>query len=197
MYKYRLLAVLIPTLLLTGFNLNAGFAAQKKRASGRGIVGSIANSILAGAGEEIGRRIVQGIAKRLEVSAKSRTHYSQGHNGIPGVGHWRRFSPTNVSAYEGNTGTKQAAFVLTWDQMSRGVAGYYYTADRPDFHYDLVGENYREGYLVLKEVTRGEVTAIIRLSKSIRKGQVRWSGTMYNTDGRRIPVAIVRVAVQR
>lgn len=99
----------------------------------------------------------------------------------------------SYSTYQGNTGARKAIFMLSWSATNQEVTGYYYTTDRPDRRYELTGQNYKEGRLVLKEHTDGEVTAVIRLSKSVRKGQVRWSGTMYNTDGRKIPVTLARL----
>ena len=41
---------------------------------------------------------------------------------------------------------------------------------------------------MLEEYTGDRRTATIRLKKSKVKGKIVWSGTMQNTDGRRIPV---------
>lgn len=99
----------------------------------------------------------------------------------------------SFSTYQGSTGKKKAVFVLTWHTTNKKVSGYYYTTDRPSRRYDLAGQNYSDGRLVLKEFTDGETSAVIRLTKTRQKGQVRWSGTMYNTDGRRIPVTMTRL----
>ncbi|HTE19549.1 MAG TPA: hypothetical protein VK689_14370 [Armatimonadota bacterium] len=96
------------------------------------------------------------------------------------------------TTYFGKTGSKNAVFVLSWPSGGRKVSGYYYTTERPGRRYTLAGENYRDGRLELTEYTCGEETAAIRLKKSARRGQIRWSGTMYNTDGRQIPVRMAR-----
>ena len=83
--------------------------------------------------------------------------------------------------------------MLTWHTPSAQVTGYYYTKDRPSRRYDLTGQNYKDGQMVLKEIMDGEVTAVIRLTKSVKRGQIRWSGTMNNTDGRRVPVTMARL----
>ncbi len=94
--------------------------------------------------------------------------------------------------YIGSTGSRSANFVLNWARYGDRVTGYYYTDDDPDYHYRLVGHNYSNGRLVLREFDQGETTAVIRLHKTVRNGQIRWVGTMYNTDGRRIPVSFSR-----
>ncbi len=96
------------------------------------------------------------------------------------------------TTYFGNTGSKKAVFILRWPAKGRRVTGYYYTTDRPRRRYVLTGENYQDGRLVLHEHTRGKETAVLRLRKSTPSGRIRWSGTMHNTDGRKIPVQFGR-----
>ncbi len=95
------------------------------------------------------------------------------------------------STYTGKTGSKDATFVLNWGTGSR-VTGYYFTDDSPNRHYRLSGRNDRSGQLLLREYDHGRMTARIQLRKRVVGGQVRWSGTMFNTDGRRIPVTLTR-----
>jgi hypothetical protein len=102
------------------------------------------------------------------------------------------FAQTN-STYEGKTDSLNAEFVLHWSGGGDRVTGYYHTNDDPTQHYRLVGHNYHDGRLILKEYDQGQVTAVIRLRKTVRGNQIRWSGRMYNTDGRRIPVSFTRM----
>lgn len=105
------------------------------------------------------------------------------------------FAQAAPTTYQGSTGRKRAVFVLMWDEAGRGaVSGYYYTVDRPGRRYELAGQNYKNGRLVLTERTGGEASAVIRLTKSVYRGRIRWSGMMYNTDGRKIPVTFTRPA---
>lgn len=103
-------------------------------------------------------------------------------------------APTvHTSAYDGYTGGKSARFTLLWDAGTRRVTGSYYTTDRPQFCYRLDGENPAEGSLTLREYTGSALTATLRLTKAVRSGRVVWSGTMFNTDGRRIRVRMARL----
>lgn len=94
-------------------------------------------------------------------------------------------------AYRGKTGTKPVTFILRWNARGK-VTGYYYPPTLPYTEYELTGTNYADGRLVLTETTGGKVSAVLRLRKSIRNKKVVWSGTMYNTDGRKIPVTFSR-----
>ncbi len=94
--------------------------------------------------------------------------------------------------YTGKVGSKVAYLTIEWPKGSAKKAGWFITGSyslvENDKTYQLRGQNPRQGRLVLEEYTGDKRTATIRLKKSKVKGKITWSGTMYNADGRKIPV---------
>lgn len=86
-----------------------------------------------------------------------------------------------------------AEYTLQWSDTTMNVSGsYIYTSGRDRNVYQLKGTNDGKGHLEMKEYTAGTVSANIKLDKSIQDGEVAWTGTMYNTDGRTFPVVMKR-----
>lgn len=95
--------------------------------------------------------------------------------------------------YHGLTGKKAVIFYLNWPAPGKGskVTGdYFFLDDAMSTSYSLSGKNYKDGRLVLTEYREDKPTAVIRLRKSVKDGGIHWNGTMYNTDGRKIPVSL-------
>jgi hypothetical protein len=94
--------------------------------------------------------------------------------------------------YTGKVGSKEAYLTIEWPKGSSKRAGWFisgsYTVIESGKTYQLRGQNPRQGQLVLEEYTGDRRTATIRLKKSKFRGKIVWSGTMYNTDKRKIPV---------
>jgi hypothetical protein len=94
--------------------------------------------------------------------------------------------------YTGNVGSKAAYLTIEWPKGSSKKAGWFitgnYSVNDTGKTYQLRGQNPRQGRLILEEYTGDKRTATIRLKKSKVKGKITWSGTMVNTDGRKIPV---------
>jgi hypothetical protein len=95
----------------------------------------------------------------------------------------------HTSWYDGYVGRSQARFELTFEDGSRRVYGTYRTLRRT---YRLDGVNERSGQLTLNEYTDGVYTSISRLRKSNKGKRITWSGTMYNIDGRKVPIRFTR-----
>lgn len=93
--------------------------------------------------------------------------------------------------YRGNVGSLEAVFSLEWHDDGK-VTGLYSYPSRPGVTYRLVGENPREGFLVLDEFTGNERTARCELTKTITGGEIVWAGTMVNADGRAFEMSLAR-----
>lgn len=101
-----------------------------------------------------------------------------------------------VQIYGGTVGNLPAVFFIEW--AGAQVFGHYYHPSKgKEKSYQLKGTNPKQGVLVLKEFTRladgsNKLTATINLRKKIVGKKIIWSGTMNNTDGRKIPVSFSR-----
>jgi hypothetical protein len=94
--------------------------------------------------------------------------------------------------YIGNVGKLDAIFHLKW--LPDGtVQGYYYYPKRgAEKSYLLLGNNHAEGKLYLEEYTDKNLSARIYLTKSVADGNITWSGTMHNLDGRTLNINLSR-----
>lgn len=97
--------------------------------------------------------------------------------------------------YSGSVGKLPAEFTLNWLDQGR-VSGSYFHPKGKNIVYQLNGLNPADGVLNLTESTDGNVTSSITLAKSVNNGKIVWSGTMRNTDGRKLPVSFSRSAPQ-
>ncbi len=102
-----------------------------------------------------------------------------------------------VQVYAGKVGKLPAVFFIEW--AGKDVYGRYFHPSRGrDNDYVLRGTNPRNGVLELKEYTFNPktgsetYTAKISLRKKIVKGKIIWSGTMFNTDGRKLAISFWR-----
>lgn len=113
--------------------------------------------------------------------------------GPPSAGSGNATTPSPLlSAYQGKVGRLEARFELQW-HPDRSVTGrYWYPGRNPARNYELRGSNQKEGELVLDELTNGERTATIRMNKDSSQ-DLKWVGTMQNTDGRQFDVTMVRL----
>ena len=103
-----------------------------------------------------------------------------------------------VSVYGGKVGELEAVFFLEFTGTGNRVDGHYYYPSRgKEKSYMLKGSNPKEGVLLLEEYTTGAdgkqtLSANCRLTKSIEKGRIIWSGEMNNTDGRKFKMMFSR-----
>ena len=93
--------------------------------------------------------------------------------------------------YSGTVGKSQADFTLIWQDEGRLTGSYFHPKGKA-IVYQLEGSNPSDGVLALRELTNGNLTANITLTKATQDGKIVWSGTMENTDGRKIPVSFSR-----
>ena len=95
-----------------------------------------------------------------------------------------------VSSYSGQIGNLDARFELEWLPNNEVKGFYWHPARNPSIKYKLHGSNIQEGEVMLTEYTNGHITANISLLKSAKDGKTIWSGTMENTDGRKLGVSM-------
>lgn len=92
----------------------------------------------------------------------------------------------------GNTPVK-ASLTFANDQVT-GT----YTSNTSGKTYRLEGDNSIQGVATLVEFTFNEkskewiATAKVSLRKSVKNGNITWSGTMYNYDGRNVAVRFTK-----
>ncbi len=94
--------------------------------------------------------------------------------------------------YIGNVGKLDAIFYLKWLPDGTVQGSYYYPKRGADKSYLILGNNHAEGKLYLEEYTDNNLSARIYLTKSVTDGNITWSGTMNNLDGRSFKVNLSR-----
>ena len=92
--------------------------------------------------------------------------------------------------YTGNVGRLRVQACLT--NVGREVTGWYWTMQQYSNTYRLEGTNVQNGRFDLNEYTGSSISARIVLVKRVTAREIVWSGTMHNTDGRRIPMTLRR-----
>lgn len=84
------------------------------------------------------------------------------------------------------TGTSDGDYVnaqLKWNTVAETVSGSYYFTSNPKRVYRISGTNYYTGVIEISEYFNGRNTGDGTLYKTLKKGRIVWSGTIYNTDG--------------
>lgn len=99
---------------------------------------------------------------------------------------------TGGSTYSGNVGKLKAEYSLTWGSNGRVSGTYTYPTRSSGTVYKLEGFNREEGKLYLEEYTGSKLSAKCALVKEVSNGNIIWRGTMFNTDGRELPMTLIR-----
>jgi hypothetical protein len=84
--------------------------------------------------------------------------------------------------YSGTSDGDNISAELTWNN-DETVSGSYYFISNPNRVYRISGTNYYTGVIEMSEYFNGRNTGDGTLYKTLKKGRVVWSGTIYNTDG--------------
>ena len=87
-----------------------------------------------------------------------------------------------TQAYSGTSDGDNISAKLTWNN-DKTVSGSYYFQSNSKRVYKLSGTNYYDGVIEISEYFNGKKTGEGTLYKTLKKGRVVWSGTIYNTDG--------------
>jgi hypothetical protein len=99
---------------------------------------------------------------------------------------------TTRNNYDGYVGKLAAKFTIDWHSHGIVSGEYWYPTRNASFKYRLAGTNSTEGVLRLNEYTNDDLTATIVLKKKLVDGRIEWTGTMHNTDGRKLDVLMKR-----
>ena len=87
-----------------------------------------------------------------------------------------------TQSYSGTSDGDNISAKLTWNN-DKTVSGSYYFQSNSKRVYKLSGTNYNDGVIEISEYFNGKKTGEGTLYKTLKKGRVVWSGTIYNTDG--------------
>lgn len=94
--------------------------------------------------------------------------------------------------YDGFVGKLAAKFTIDWHVHGIVSGEYWHPTRNPAVKYKLTGTNSTDGVLRLNEYKKDEQTSTIILKKNLVDGRIEWTGTMHNTDGRKLDVLMKR-----
>jgi hypothetical protein len=112
--------------------------------------------------------------------------------GIPASARPVRPAAQTMSSYTGNVSNFAARYSIVWNPDGTVSGTYYYPTLKGGTIYRLIGNNHTEGQLYIEEYTGSSITARINLTKQKSGNEIIWSGSMHNTDGKILPMRMVR-----